>query len=78
MVSPELQVQHSLWSLCAYRIRGVRTMSMTHTTHKCQDCLNYGRDEDPAKSTYTIMAFVERGLGAKRAHAKSIVSMHEG
>ena len=40
--------------------------------------LNYGRVEDPAKSMYSIMAFVERGLGAKsRAHANSTVSKHE-
>ena len=66
MVSPELQVQHSLWSLCAYRIRGVRTMSMTHT---CQDCLNYGRDEDSAKSTYTIFALLSRPCSSSAVHA---------
>ena len=38
-------------------------------THKCLAHLNYGRDEDPAKSTYSIMAFIERGLSAGRAVA---------
>ena len=41
----------------------------TRHTHNCQDSLNYGRDEDPAKSTYSIMAFIERGLSAGRAVA---------
>ena len=47
------------------------TPSMIHiqSRHKCQDSLNYGRDEDPAKSTYSIMAFIERGLSAGRAVA---------
>ena len=40
-------------------------------THKCLDCLNYGRNEDSAKSTYSIMALIARGLGAKRVHAKA-------
>ena len=35
-------------------------------THKCLNFLNYGRSEDPAKSTYSRIAFVERGLGAKQ------------
>ena len=30
-----------------------------------------GRLEDPVKMTHAEMALVERGLGAKRAHAKS-------
>ena len=34
-----------------------------HTTDDtCQDNINYGRDEDPAKSTYSILALIERGL----------------
>ena len=48
----------------------------TQHIHKCLAHLNYGRDEDPAKSTYSIMAFVKRGLSTKRAHAKSTMSKH--
>ena len=48
----------------------------TNTARRLLGFLNYGRIEDPAKSTYSIMAFVERGLGAKRAQAVSTVSMH--
>ena len=31
------------------------------TRHKCLNFLNYGLSEDPAKRTYSRMAFVERG-----------------
>ena len=44
--------------------------------HKCLAHLNYGRREDRVKSTYSIMALTERGLGAKRVHANSTVSRH--
>ena len=41
-----------------------------HTTDDtCQDNLNYGRDEDPAKSTYSILALIEHGLSVGWAGA---------
>ena len=49
-------------TLYGYRCQ-VRT---DNDTHKCLNFLNYGRSEDPTKRTYSRMAFVELGLGAKR------------
>ena len=63
----------------SYRPDG--TTNTTHSTRRHKSVwpvltCNYGRIEDPAKITYSILAFVERGLGAKRMHANSTVSMH--
>ena len=52
-------------------------LAWSHNAHeeeqvrKCQDLLNYGEIEDPAKTTHAKMAFAKRDLGAKRAHANS-------
>ena len=50
---------------------GAPDTPLTHTTtdDTCQDNLKYGRDEDPAKSTYSILALIERGLGVGWAGA---------
>ena len=46
------------------------TGQTTHChTYKCQDNLNYGRDEDPAKSAYSRIALSKRGLSAAAASA---------
>ena len=37
---------------------------------KCQDLLNYGESEDPAKMTDSKMALIERGPSSRQPNAK--------
>ena len=37
---------------------------------KCQDLLNYGESEDPAKMTDSKMALIERGPSSRQPNAR--------
>ena len=49
-----------------YNNKQRRTDTHQHVTDAS---VHYGKHKDPCKITYSRMAFVERGLGNKRAHA---------
>ena len=61
------------------RARPDTTVDTHMDMHKCLATPSLRQDKDRAKSTHSMMAFTERGLGVKRAHANSsTVSMQEG